>query len=64
MIMMVRALREELQMSREQLASRAHVSPRTIANVERGRPVRMDTERGILLALGRSVDDKSVAFPQ
>ena len=64
MIKFVRALREELQMTPEELASRAHVTSRTIFDLESGRPVRMDTDRAIRLALGVSLDDKSVVFPQ
>ena len=48
----VRELREELLMTRGELAKRAGVSLRTVWSVENGIPCRVITKRKILEALG------------
>ena len=48
----VREIRENLFMSKAELARKAGVSPLTINNVEKGLGCRMDTKRKIILALG------------
>ena len=48
----VREIREELLMSKAELARKAGVSPLTIDRIEKGKSCRMETRRKIILALG------------
>ena len=48
----IRAARQALGWTQTQLADKAHVSPRTVYAVERGRTCRQATKRRILNALG------------
>ncbi|MBY0401517.1 helix-turn-helix domain-containing protein [Myxococcota bacterium] len=48
----IRAARQALGWTQNDLADRANVSPRTIHAVEKGRPCRQATKRHILNALG------------
>ena len=48
----IRAARQALGWTQNDLAERANVSPRTIHAVEKGRPCRQATKRHILNALG------------
>jgi DNA-binding XRE family transcriptional regulator len=57
-------LREELLMSKAELARKAGLSALTIDRVERGMPCRMDTKRKIILALGMKLSDKNRVFPE
>ncbi len=59
----VRVLREELLMSKAELARRAEVSPITINRVESGEDCRLDTKRKIILALGKKLAEKAHVFP-
>ena len=59
----IRKIREELLMSKTELARNAEVSPLTISRVEQGKPCRMETKRKIILALGYDISDKSALFP-
>jgi len=58
----VQKLREDLLLSKAELARRAGVSPLTIDRVERGESCRLDTKRKIILALGMKVSDKDKVF--
>ena len=58
----VMRLRQELLMSKAELARRAGVSVLTIDRVERGMECRVDTKRKIILALGMKVSDRSKVF--
>lgn len=58
----VQRFREELMMSKAELARKAGLSTLTIDRVESGRPCRLDTKRKILLALGLKVADKDRVF--
>ena len=58
----VQRFRENLMMSKAELARKAGLSTLTIDRVEAGRPCRLDTKRKILLALGRRVSDKDRVF--
>ena len=58
----VQELREEMLLSKAELARRAGVSPLTIDRVERGDSCRVDTKRKIILALGLKVEDKEKVF--
>ena len=59
----VRALREELLLSKAELARRAEVSPLTIDRVEGGADCRLDTKRKIILALGKRLAEREEVFP-
>ena len=59
----VRVLREELLLSKAELARRAEVSPLTIDRVEGGADCRLDTKRKIILALGKHLSEKEEVFP-
>ncbi len=54
--------RENLMMSKAELARKAGLSTLTIDRVEAGRPCRLDTKRKILLALSLKVTDKDRVF--
>jgi DNA-binding XRE family transcriptional regulator len=58
----VQRFREELMMSKAELARKAGLSTLTIDRVEAGRPCRLDTKRKILLALGLRITDKDQIF--
>lgn len=58
----VQRFRENLMMSKAELARKAGLSTLTIDRVEAGRPCRLDTKRKILLALGLKVSDKDQVF--
>lgn len=59
----VRQCREELLISKAELARKAGLSALTIDRVEKGMQCRMDTMRKILLALGLKLTDKEKVFP-
>ena len=58
----VQRFRENLMMSKAELARKAGLSTLTIDRVEAGRPCRLDTKRKILLALGFKVSEKDRVF--
>jgi len=60
----VKEIREELLMSKAELARKAGVSPLTIDRIEKGKNCRMETRRKIILALGYSLADKDKIFPE
>jgi len=60
----VQRFREELLMSKAELARKAGLSALTIDRVESGMQCRMDTKRKILLALGLKLTDKDRVFPE
>ncbi len=59
----VRELREDRLMTRDELATRAGVSLRTVWSVESGRPCRLPTKRKILQALGLEAAEHRRVFP-
>jgi DNA-binding XRE family transcriptional regulator len=59
----VKEIREELLMSKAELARKAGVSPLTIDRIEKGKSCRMETRRKIILALGYKLSDKDRIFP-
>ena len=59
----VRALREEILMSKAELARKAGVSPLTVNRIEKGEDCRLDTKRKIILALGKELEQKAEVFP-
>jgi DNA-binding XRE family transcriptional regulator len=60
----LREAREELLMSKAELARKAGVSPITIDRIEKGMKCRMETKRKILLALGYKLTDKYKIFSE
>jgi DNA-binding XRE family transcriptional regulator len=58
----VQKLREDLLLSKAELARRAGVSVLTIDRVERGEECRLDTKRKIILALGLTISEKEKVF--
>jgi len=58
----VKDIREELLMSKAELARKAGVSPLTIDRIEKGKSCRMETKRKIILALGYNLSDKHKIF--
>jgi DNA-binding XRE family transcriptional regulator len=58
----LKLLREQLLLSKAELARKAGVSPMTIDRIENGEKCRMETKRKIILALGYSLDDKDKIF--
>lgn len=60
----VRRFREEILMSKAELARKAGLSALTVDRVESGMQCRMDTKRKILLALGLKLADKDRVFPE
>ena len=59
----VKDIRENLLMSKAELARKAGVSPLTIDRIEKGKNCRMETKRKIILALGYDLSDKNKIFP-
>ena len=60
----VKEIREELLMSKAELARKAGVSSLTIDRIEKGKSCRMETKRKIILALGYDLSDKSKVFTE
>ncbi len=58
----VRTIREQLLMSKSELARKAGVSVLTITRVEKGFDCRLETKRKILKALGYDVKDRNKVF--
>jgi DNA-binding XRE family transcriptional regulator len=58
----VRKIREQLLMSKAELAKAAGLSVLTVDRVERGQKCRMATKRKIIKALGLSLVDKVQVF--
>ena len=59
----VKKIRENLLMSKAELARKAGVSPLTIDRVEKGKKCRMETMRKVILALGYDLSQKATIFP-
>ena len=58
----VRKMREQLLMSKAELAKAAGLSVLTVDRVERGEVCRMATKRKIIRALGLNLGDKETVF--
>ena len=58
----VKKIREQLLLSKAELARKAGVSPLTIDRIEKGEDCRMETKRKIILALGYTLGDKEQIF--
>jgi DNA-binding XRE family transcriptional regulator len=59
----LKKIREELMMSKTELARESKVSPITIARIENGMPCRLETMRKIIISLGKKLSDKDMIFP-
>jgi DNA-binding XRE family transcriptional regulator len=59
----VKKIREDILVSKAELARKAGISALTIDRIEKGYPCRMDTMRKIILALGLTLKDKERVFP-
>lgn len=59
----VKKIREERLISKMELARLSGVSSVTIGRIERGEICRMETKRKIILALGYTLADKEMVFP-
>lgn len=59
----VKKIREEMLISKAELARKAGISALTIDRIEKGMPCRMDTMRKIILALGLTLKDRDKVFP-
>jgi predicted transcriptional regulator len=59
----VKKIREELLMSKSELARKADISALTIDRIEKGMSCRVATMRKIILALGYKLRDKNRVFP-
>ena len=58
----VRKIRENLLMSRAELARKAGISVLTLDRIEKGMSCRIETKRKIILALGYDLSDKGRFF--
>ncbi|MDR3203767.1 MAG: helix-turn-helix domain-containing protein [Deltaproteobacteria bacterium] len=58
----LKTIREQMLLSKAELARKAGVSPMTIDRIENGEKCRMETMRKIILALGYSLEDKEKIF--
>lgn len=60
----VKEIREDLLMSKAELARKAGVSPLTVDRIEKGESCRLVTMRKIIFALGLDVSDRERVFPE
>jgi len=58
----LKQFREDMLLTKAELARRAGVSVLTVDRVERGESCRLDTKRKIILALGLKVEEKERVF--
>jgi DNA-binding XRE family transcriptional regulator len=58
----VRQLREDLLLTKAELARKAGISALTLARIESGQECRVDTKRKIILALGLTPSDRAKVF--
>lgn len=60
----VKEIRENLLISKTELARKAGLSPITIGRIEQGMNCRVATKRKVLLALGLDLTEKGKVFPE
>ncbi len=60
----LKKFREELMMSKSELARKTKVSPITISRIENGMYCRLETMRKIIIDLGKKLSDKDEIFPK
>jgi DNA-binding XRE family transcriptional regulator len=61
---MLKKIREELLISKSELARRAGISTLTLDRIEKGMGCRLETKRKIILALGYDLSDRDKIFPE
>ncbi len=59
----LKKFREEIMLSKAELARKAKVSSITIGRIEDGMPCRLETMRKILHGLGKNLTDRDKIFP-
>ena len=59
----LKKFREDLMMSKAELARKAKISPITIARIENGMPCRLETMRKLIRGLDKKISDKNDIFP-
>lgn len=60
----LRKIREDLLISKAELARKAGISPLTIDRIENGHTCRVDTKRKIIQALGLKLTEKNKVFKE
>ncbi len=58
----LKTIREDMLLSKSELARKAGVSPLTVDRIEKGFSCRVDTKRKILQALGMKLTEKEKVF--
>lgn len=58
----LKTIRENMLLSKSELARKAGVSPLTVDRIEKGFSCRVDTKRKILQALGMKLTEKEKVF--
>ncbi len=58
----LKTIREDMLLSKTELARKAGISPLTVDRIERGYQCRVDTKRKIINALGMKLSDKKKVF--
>lgn len=59
----LKQMREEMMLSKAELARRAEISVLTVDRIEKGYTCRHSTKRKILVALGIDLKDRSMVWP-
>ncbi|MFH2064884.1 MAG: helix-turn-helix transcriptional regulator [Pseudomonadota bacterium] len=59
----LKKFREEIMLSKAELARKAKVSSITIGRIEDGMPCRLETMRKIIHGLGKNLADRDEIFP-
>jgi len=60
----LRKIREQLLISKAELARKAGISPLTIDRIENGYSCRVDTKRKVIEALGLKLTEKNKVFKE
>jgi len=60
----LKKFREEVMLSKAELARKAKVSSITIGRIEDGMPCRLETMRKIIHGLGKNLVDRDEIFPE
>lgn len=60
----LKKIREEMLVTKSELARKAGVSPITIDRIEKGYECRVDTKRKIIQALGLKLTDRELVFSE
>ncbi|MFH1761240.1 MAG: helix-turn-helix transcriptional regulator [bacterium] len=60
----IKKIREERLISKSELARKAGISPITIDRIEGGHPCRVETKRKLIKALGYTLSERTMVFPE